>query len=76
MRVKSDTRPLARRSRINIPPARHIDRGDGDLCLRERTDNRREGLADLAAKREAEDGIDDVVGGGEGGGKVCGEGDV
>lgn len=50
-----------RRAGLDVPRARHVDRGDGKARLGERADDGREGLAHLAGEGEAEDGVDDVV---------------
>lgn len=67
---------LPRRTRLDVPRARRVHGRDRDLGLRERADDAWEGLADVPTEGEAEDGVDDVVGVGEGGVEVVGEGDV
>ena len=67
-------RPLLRRSILNGPRRRRVNRQHGHLRAFQRGDDAAERIADFTGEAKAKDGIDDMVGGGEGGGKVIGEG--
>lgn len=69
-------RPIPGWPVLNIPRAGRIHGQDGHLGGFEGGDDRPEGVADLAGEAEAEDGVDDVVGGLCGGSEVGREGDA
>lgn len=68
-------RPLLRGPILDAPRRRRIDREHGHFCAFQGGDDAAEWVADFAGETEAEDGVDYVVGAGEGGGEVVGEGD-
>lgn len=68
-------RPIPGGPILDIPRAGRIHGQDGHLGGFEGGDDRPKGITDLAGEAEAEDGVDDVVGGLCGVGEVVGEGD-